>query len=204
MAIIVLHNNDSQGNRAPAAFGTITPHVFRIHFNGNRINPLSITTVRTQITTIPGPHIVIWVGHGDENQAHKGHPVTEKLPGQKSPLRINSNDLITLFSMCNPKRLYIFSCMGMRWVEREYNRFYRIMLHTPTTVKIYASSKRLLGGALSPVADAINGGQINPPGAFGHGNQFEETAIYGETHIEWRQRVAPQRSLSNRYHEAPF
>lgn len=195
MALIVLHNNDSQGSRAPAAFAAADA-VLRITFVHDRIDAASMLAIRALSAQFPGPNRVIWLGHGDNGVAHRGHPLTE------ARVRIDSGDLVTAFRLLNPNRIYVFSCMGMQWVQREVNRFYNEMTFLNPLINIYAVAAHILGAALPGVAAALLAGQENAPGPFGV-DLFQTQGVYGETFIEWRHRVAPQRTHMNAF-EAPF
>jgi hypothetical protein len=201
MAFIVLHNNDSQGSRANQAFGGGANAIVQIQFAGGHIHPTSVQAVRQVAVQFPGTNVVVWMGHGKEgkhNPGRRGHPLTS------AAVEIDSGELIDLFAMLNPKRLYLFTCMGMRWVQRVAHLFYsRMTFLDDSRVRIFAVTASILGGALMPVAQGLLAGNENPPGPFGAAHLFEEVALYGETFLEWRQRVSPQTSMSGA-NEAPF
>ncbi|HEX6367748.1 MAG TPA: hypothetical protein VF006_02370 [Longimicrobium sp.] len=200
MAIIVLHNSDSQGSRADWAFEGRAHAILKVTFTGNRISAESMQAIGNLAIQHPGPNTVIWMGHGNEGKkvpGTAGHPLNEGL------LRIDSRQLIQAFRMLSPEKIYLFTCMAMQWVERERQAFYDAMLYQSGVVKIFAASKKLIGGALMPVAVAIAAGQENPAGAFGQGKVFEETQVYGEEIMHWQHRRNPQRTAQGAW-ESPL
>jgi hypothetical protein len=199
MPLIVLHNNDSQGSRAPAAFHGAA-EVLGVGFAGGRISAESFAAIRVIAARHTGPNIVIWLGHGNEGRRDpltRGHPMTE------GARLIDSDDLIAAFRLLHPSKIYLFTCMGMLWVRREARRFYDAMTFLNPSVTIFGTTVHILGGTLPGVAAALLGGAENPVGAFNRGVLFERHTLYSETFYEWRQRVAPQRSNQGA-HEAPF
>ncbi|MHA3735688.1 hypothetical protein ACXR0M_08405 [Pseudomonas sp. Eth.TT006] len=201
MAIIVLHNSDDQGSRAPRLFAGTGAIVINVLFVNNRISPASLHNIRQQTMHHPGPNTVFWMGHGNagiKNPQAAGHPLTSP------PARcVNSQDLVDALAMLNPDRIYFLTCRALRWVEREYGRFYRSMAFLPRRIRIYAARVNLIGGSLQPTIKAILSGVPNPAGAFGQGQIFESLEVYGESFIEWQQRSNPQTSAGG-YNESPI
>lgn len=201
MAVIVLHNSDDQGGRAPALFAGTGAVLINVLFVGSRISPATLHHIRTVTMTYPGPNLVFWMGHGNAGikvPLRAGHPMTTP-PAQC----VHSQDLIDALSMLNPERIYFMTCRALRWVEREYQRLYASMSSLPRRVTIFAARVNLLGGALKPTITAILSGVANPPGAFGVGHLFESLDVYGESFIEWQQRSNPQTSPGG-YNESPI
>ncbi|MCG2635382.1 MAG: hypothetical protein J4A00_10820 [Gammaproteobacteria bacterium] len=201
MTYIVLHNSDSQGERAPKLFHGTAAILVNVQFVNNRISPVTFNQLRAITMLHPGPNTIFWMGHGNEGIAQpltKGHPLTSA-PAK----RVHSQDLVDALCLLNPDKIYFLTCMALRWVEREYQRFYSSMSFLPRRVKIFGARVKLLGGALKPTIDNIIAGVQNPSGAFGQGQIFEELEIYGETFIEWQQRTKPLTSVSG-FNESPI
>jgi hypothetical protein len=162
MALIVLHNMDSQGSRAPAAFKG-ADCVLRVTFTNNRINNLNV--LHAAALHFPGANVVVWVGHGAENPNLdlRGHPVTDGKP----VFRIDSGDLIRALTLFRPTRIYLFSCMAGRWVTQNIAGFadaLRSDMSFQENVYIYATTTRILGAALGSFASGILKGDENVAG----------------------------------------
>jgi len=202
VTLIVLHNTDTQGKRARAAFGRLNCPVLEVRFVNSDIHPATIHQIRQLAARFSGPNTVVWMGHGNESRRHenlRGHPLT----GGRRPRRISSQGLIHAFRLLNPNKIYLFTCMAMRWVQREAHTFYDEFLFLNSRVKIFAARTRISGASLTPLVNSLAAGVENPPGPFGQGTTFEMIEVYGENFLEWRQRVSPQRTNQGAW-EAPF
>lgn len=200
MALIVLHNMDSQGSRAPTAFKG-ADCILRVTFTHNRINNLN--ALHEAALRFPGANVVVWVGHGAENPNVdlQGHPVTDGKP----IFRIDSGDLIRAITLFRPTRIYLFSCMAGRWAKQNIAGFadaLRSDMSFQENVYVYATTTRILGAALGSFAPGLLKGSENVAGPFNQGLLFEKIPVF-EGFAQWRHRVSPSTSAGGAW-ESPI